>query len=248
MTTAASPGLHALVLADGDRPTRRGLDRAWPGWSDGAQYVVAADGGVRLAAALGLRIDAWVGDGDSVEASDLEELRAAGVPVELASPDKDESDTELAVLAALRHGAAEVTILGGLGGRRFDHALANVFLLTHPALLGRTLRLIDDRTRITVLAAPAAHREGAGASTTDTPGAPVRVEIAGRPGDVVSLLPLGGGVDGVTTQGLRYPLRDERLEAGPARGLSNLRTGTAATVTIRRGRLLIVESPATLSP
>lgn len=247
MTTAATPGLHALVLADGDRPTRLGLDLAWPGWSDGAQYVVAADGGVRLAADLGLRIDAWVGDGDSVEASDLEELRAAGVPVELASPDKDESDTELAVLAALGHGAAEVTILGGLG-RRFDHALANVFLLTHPALLGRTIRLIDDRTRITVLAAPAAAPDAGSASTAGKADRPVRVELTGRPGDVVSLLPLGEAVDGVTTAGLRFSLRGERLEAGPARGLSNARTGPVATVAIRRGRLLIVESPATLSP
>jgi hypothetical protein len=48
-----------LVLADGDAPTRTGLDRAWPGWDDGIDLVVAADGGARLAGALGLAIDAW---------------------------------------------------------------------------------------------------------------------------------------------------------------------------------------------
>ena len=62
----------------------------------------------------------------------------------------------------------------------------------------------------------------------------------------MSLLPLGGDVAGITTVGLRYPLRDEPLVTGPARGLSNVRVAPDAAVTVRRGRLLIVESaPAT---
>jgi len=47
-----------------------------------------------------------------------------------------------------------------------------------------------------------------------------------------------------TTDGLRYPLRDESLELGPARGLSNVRLGASATISVRKGRLLVVESPA----
>jgi len=77
---------------------------------------------------------------------------------------------------------------------------------------------------------------------------PATVQLEGRKGDVVSLLPLGGDADGVTTGGLRFPLRDERLEAGPARGLSNVRLGSTAHVDLQRGRLLVVETPATLSP
>jgi thiamine pyrophosphokinase len=71
-------------------------------------------------------------------------------------------------------------------------------------------------------------------------------ELNGRAGDIVSLLPLGGAVDGVTTEGLRYGLRDGTLEAGPARGLSNERSSDSARVSIRSGRLLVVETPATL--
>src|SRR3972149_51102 len=55
-------------------------------------------------------------------------------------------------------------------------------------------------------------------------GGPVRLDLAGRPGDIVSLLPLGDAA-GVTTVGLRYPLDDEDLPAGPARGGSNGREG-----------------------
>jgi thiamine pyrophosphokinase len=53
---------------------------------------------------------------------------------------------------------------------------------------------------------------------------------------------------GITTDGLRYPLRDEPLVVGRTRGLSNVRDTPEASVTVRRGRLLIVETPATLMP
>jgi thiamine pyrophosphokinase len=228
--------LHAVVLADGGQPTRAGLDAAWPGWSEGIGLVVAADGGARLAGELGLAIDRWVGDGDSLAPADLDRLRAAGVPIDLAPPDKDESDTELALLAAIAAGATDVTILGALGGPRFDHTMANVGLLAHPALGERPARLLHERARVTLLTAPGAAHDA------------VRLRLAGRPGDLVSLLPLGERVDGVTTQGLRFALHDEPLAAGPARGLSNVRTEPLAWVEARSGRLLVVESPATLSP
>jgi thiamine pyrophosphokinase len=61
------------------------------------------------------------------------------------------------------------------------------------------------------------------------------------------LLPVDGPADGIVTEGLEYPLRDESLAPGPARGLSNRRISEDAAVSLRRGRLLVVESPATLS-
>ncbi|MFH1474738.1 MAG: thiamine diphosphokinase, partial [Chloroflexota bacterium] len=62
------------------------------------------------------------------------------------------------------------------------------------------------------------------------------------PGDLVSLFPFGADAAGVTTDGLAYPLREEPLRFGPARGLSNVRSGPEASVSLRAGRLLIVES------
>ena len=119
-------GFRAAILADGDAPDRAELDAAWPGWDEGLALVVAADGGARHATGLGVRIDRWVGDGDSLPAAALAELRAAGVPVELVAAEKDETDTELALRAAVEAGATDVVILGAFGGPRLDHALANV--------------------------------------------------------------------------------------------------------------------------
>lgn len=222
--------MHALVVADGAQPDRAGLDRAWPSWDRDVGLVVAADGGARHATALGLRIDRWVGDADSLGLDEVEVLRAAGVAVELALPDKDESDTELAITAAVAAGATDVTILGALGGPRFDHALANALLLAHPRLRGRRSRILDPGARITLLSGPA------------------RTVLEGRQGDLVTLLPLGWDASGVTTYGLKFGLADGVLEVGRTRGLSNVRTAEVARVELVSGRLLIVETPATLTP
>jgi thiamine pyrophosphokinase len=228
--------VRALVLADGDRPGRPALDAAWPGWDTELALVVAADGGARLADDLGLPVDLWVGDGDSVDPASLAVLESRGVPILRARRDKDESDAELALAAAVDQGATDVTVLGALGGRRLDHALANIGLLAHPALAGRSARLLDETTRVTLLDAPGAD------------GSPVVHALDAAAGDLVSLLPWGDRVEGVTTSGLRYPLVDEPLEAGPARGLSNVRDRPDARVSVRRGRLLVVESAARLGP
>ena len=234
MSLEPSQRKRAIVLADGTPPSRAGLDETWPRWDAAIETTIAADGGARLADRLGLRLDRWIGDGDSLAPEDLEAVRERGIPIELVRQDKDESDTELAVLAAAEL-ADDITILGALGGARVDHAVANLGLLAHPALADKQVRLLDDAARVTLL------------QSSNTGTEPVTSTLKGRVGDIVSLLPMGDAVEGVTTSGLRFPLEDDRLLAGPARGLSNVRLAPTATVTIRRGRLLIVEGPATLS-
>jgi thiamine pyrophosphokinase len=155
--------------------------------------------------------------------------------VDLVAAAKDESDTELAIATALRLGADRIVVLGALGGARLDHALANIGLLALPGLRGVPTCLLQPTARIALISAP-----GPG-------GGPVRLALPGPLDAVVSLLPQGDGVTGVSTLGFAYPLDDEPLPAGPARGLSNIRISGDASVTVRSGRLLVVEAPATLS-
>ena len=228
--------MQAIVLADGDVGSRDALDAAWPGWLQEDAIVIAADGGARHAEGLGLHLDLWVGDGDSIEVGPLEALRAAGVPMMLVSEAKDESDTELAIRAALDRGADHIVILGALGGPRVDHALANIGLLALPGLQGVVAALLHPFARLTLVSAPGID------------GSAVHRSLPGPIGGLVSLLPQGDGVAGVTTHGLAYPLDDEPLPAGPARGLSNVRVAVDAGLSVRSGRLLVVEGPARLSP
>jgi thiamine pyrophosphokinase len=226
---------RALILADGAAPTRATLDRAWPGWDTGIRLVVAADGGARHAPGLGVRVDRWIGDGDSIDEADLQALADSGVQIQRAAPDKDESDAELAVVAALAEGVESLTLLGALGGTRIDHALSNLTLLDHPALAGRRVWLYDEHaSRISLLVAP------------DADGHAAALDLRGRTGDLVSLVPVGSTAIGVTTIGLRYPLAGEPLVLGRTRGISNIRTAPEARITLESGRLLVIETPANL--
>lgn len=221
--------MRALIALAGSPPDRAALDAAWPGWSTDVELVIAADAGADTAERLGTRPDLAVGDFDSIDPSTLVRLEAAGVPIEISPTAKDESDAELAIRAAIVRGADALTIVGGFGGRP-DHFLANIGLLALPELAGMPVQLVDGTTRLSLLRGPG------------------RLILAGRTGDLVSLVPLGSGVEGVTTDGLAWPLVDEPLPLGPARGLSNVRLGPEATVQVRAGLLLVVETMVGATP
>jgi thiamine pyrophosphokinase len=187
--------------------------------------VIAADGGLLKAQRAGLRPDVVVGDGDSLDAETIEALRLGGVEVQLFPPEKNESDTELAVREAVRRGADRVDIAGGLGGTRFDHALANVLLLGSPDLEA-DVALVDGPTTVRVIGSRGAQE----------------LVVVGRAGDWVSLLPLSEQADGVTTHGLAYPLDGATLRQGPTLGLSNELTADDATVRVERGRLAVIHT------
>jgi thiamine pyrophosphokinase len=220
--------MHAVVLLDGRAPERAALDAAWPGWARDVALVVAADGGAAAAGGLGLTIDRWVGDADSIGSDKLADLRSAGVVVDLRPVDKDATDGELAVEAALEAGATRLTLVGALGGSRLDHLLANLGLLRLAVDAGASATVIDPEARVSLVIGPGG------------------IELDGRTGDLVSLLPIGERAAGMQTTGLRYALAGADLLPGRTRGVSNVRTDPRATVSLRSGRLLVVEVPATV--
>ena len=91
-------------------------------------YLIAADGGLRHARALGLVPDAFIGDMDSLREEDLPEGAI------LYPSQKDDTDMMLAVKKAMALGVRKVLLLGGLGGR-LDHICAIIFWsMEFPAL------------------------------------------------------------------------------------------------------------------
>jgi thiamine pyrophosphokinase len=207
-------GQHIVVVAGGDPPTTYSLP-------DGAR-IIAADSGVDTAYALGWRPDVAIGDFDSISAGGLERARQDGVRVVEHPAAKDKTDLELALAEAIALGATDITVLGS-GGGRFDHFLANVFAMAAPSLSGARVTAVLGTTRVAVV------RGG------DPP-----TPIDGRPGELVTLLPVGGPAIGVVTSGLVYPLRSEDLRVGTSRGVSNVIETVPASVELVSGTLLAV--------
>ena len=184
--------------------------------------VIAADSGVDHALALGLRVDVAVGDFDSVSPGGLARVEADGARIERHPADKDKTDLELALDEAVRAGAHDITVLG-IGGGRLDHLLANALLLASPAFAHCQIVAFDRDARV--------HVVHAGGAATPLPG---------QPGEILTLLPVGGAAVGVTTAGLRYPLRGESLTPGTSRGVSNVVGALDASVQLEAGTLLAV--------
>ena len=213
--------LRTVILANGELPDPEATRARLAEWQ--GAHVIAADGGCCHAQVLGLRVDDVVGDGDSLEPTERKKLRKAGARLHLVSPEKDETDLELALLMAVQEGPREIRILGALGGR-LDMAMANILLLTLPALAGLDVRIWHGRQTAWLIRPPGD-------------------AVVGAPGDTLSLIPLGGDVRGVRSEGLVFPLNDETLVFGPARGVSNVLVGSRAILRFEEGLLLAVHTP-----
>lgn len=212
--------MRALILAGGDQPDPALLDANWPGWRSAA-LVVAADGGARHAAPLGLPLHQVVGDFDSLSAEDTDELEAAGVMIARFPTNKDATDTELALLASLDAGATEITLLCSWGGRS-DHAIGTLALLAHPRCGAATVVILDEQTRTQLV------RSGA------------ELTLRGAVGRIISITPWGGDAT-VSATGVRWTLDSADLIAGSTRGISNVATATESIITVHDGAVLVSE-------
>jgi thiamine pyrophosphokinase len=186
-----------------------------------SDMIIAADGGARhcLAAAIFPRV--VVGDFDSLTPAELDELKGLGARLIRYPARKDFTDLELALEFACEQGADQITILGGLG-QRWDQTLANILLLAGPFAQSARVSYIDGNQEIMLIR----HSQ--------------KLEITGQPGDTVSLIPIQGNAEGITTRGLEYPLEEDTLEFGAARGVSNILIGEKGTVHLKQGFLICI--------
>jgi thiamine pyrophosphokinase len=203
---------HIVVVAAGAGPSR--LD----GLPDGA-FVIAADGGLERCRELGLRASVVVGDFDSVAAEALADAERGGAELLRHPARKDATDLELALDEALARGAERILVVASAEGR-LDHLLSSLLLLGSDRYAAVEVDALVGAARVHV----------------------VRGErvLGGAPGELVTLLALGGCAEGVTTEGLEYPLRGETLEPGSSRGVSNTLVDRRATISVDRGTVLAI--------
>ncbi|MDQ3379394.1 MAG: thiamine diphosphokinase [Actinomycetota bacterium] len=203
-----------VVVAGGEAPHREALPAIPAGTP-----VVAADSGLEHARELGLEVTLAVGDFDSASPEVVATAEASGTPIERHPAEKDATDLELALDAALKLRPQRVVLLAGIGDR-LDHLFSAFLLLASPRYAGVEVDAHIGLARVHV----------------------VRGErtLSGLPGELVSLFALHGRAEGVRTEGLAYPLDGETLEPGSSRGVSNVFASARGTIAVERGVLIAI--------
>ena len=179
---------------------------------------IAADAGYRNAKALGERVDLLLGDLDSLNESEFpKDMEQIKVPAE-----KDFTDTQLAVEAALKRGADEIIIIGGLDGR-LDHTLSNLSILRD--LFARRIPAVitNGQNRVRFL------------DSTST-----LIAKSGFP--YLSVIATDPVVKGVSMEGCKYPLKKAVLKRDYNYAVSNEITGNCALISVRKGGIYLIES------
>ncbi len=183
--------------------------------------VIAADSGLDHAIHLGMSVDLIVGDLDSVSTAGLE--TAANARIERHSPDKDATDLELALQAAIATGTDRIVILGGHGGR-LDHLFGNMAVIASPRFATADIEWVAGAARIHVI-----HDQA---------------ELHGTPGELVTLLGVGGPATGVWSHGLKWELHGEELQWHESRGVSNEFIRPVVSLGLESGVLLSIQPAA----
>ena len=201
----------ALIVGNGPPPSKDLFLQL----VDQHERLLCADGGANFAVSCGRLPDWVVGDLDSVETGVQERVTVDRI----VRIDADDTGTDLQKVLnhALDLGVGS-TVLTGVTGGRTDHALWNLGLLkTYQSRL--ELRVVDDFNEIRLI------RE--------------KIRFSAHAGLKLSLSPLSGIVNGVTTKGLRFPLHGESLGNGIRDGISNEVVEEAVEISVEEGDLLL---------
>lgn len=186
--------------------------------------IVAVDGGLLALLPLGLTPTAIVGDFDTVSKEVLKTYEnQPNITWEVHKPEKDETDTELALLTAMSLGCRKLVLLGATGGR-MDHTIGNIQLLYLCAQRNVQAEIVDRKNRITVLT------EGRSFFAS---------QCWGR---YISFLPLTGEVKGITLTGFKYPLFKKDISVGTSLCISNELIEEQGSISFSSGALICVES------
>lgn len=186
-----------------------------------AEYIICADGGARYAKSLGVIPDLVVGDFDTLNEMEINELSQAGVKMIRYPKDKDFTDTHLAVIEAIKRGFIEIEIIAALGGR-LDHTIANIMLLCLPEAKEVNIRIAEEDQDVFLIVD--------------------QKQLQGNAGETISLFPLSNRVKGINTKGLKYPLEQGELKMGLPIGVSNEFLENKAEIEIEEGLLLVVKN------
>lgn len=178
--------------------------------------IICADSGCMSAHRLGIVPDVVIGDFDSFP---IKEAVAKNEKIVLPT-EKDKTDTHECVCYAIEHGFDEILLLGATG-TRLDHTIANIHLLKIALDSNIKMKIVDEHNEVYL---------------TDK-----EITLAKSDGRHVSVLPIGKA-EGISSEGLYYPMNGASMEFGNPYGVSNEFTENKAKISVNSGLLLVILS------
>lgn len=179
--------------------------------------IICADSGLSIAEKVGITPDLIVGDFDSYTGSLPEDIE-----IYRSVPEKDDTDTLMAVRIAIERGYDEIRLYGGLGAR-FDHSFANIQTLVFAHENGCKMTIYDADNVLTL--------RGAG-----------EYEFPCKAGWYFSLFALTENAFIGELKGVKYPLESYEMSIAYPIGVSNEITEDKAYLKINSGLVLVIES------
>lgn len=185
-------------------------------------YIIAVDKGLEILDSINILPNCILGDFDSIKNGILEKYNRQDIKIIKLNPEKDFSDTHMALKEAIEMKSAEIYILGALG-KRMDHAIANIHILKEALENNIECKIIDTNNIIKLI----------------TKGTEVVHKSKYK---YISLFPLTTSVKGITLKGFKYPLTNDMLTIGHSIGVSNELLENIGTISISDGILIMVQS------
>lgn len=198
----------AVIIGNGKFPSMLLVQR----YLSGADIIICADGGVNSLFERGLKPHIVIGDMDSIKTHIKNRLPSNSIIVD---KDANKTDTVKAVEYALKKGYKQI-ILMGVVGKRTDQTLGNISIFKTHGNMG-DIKIVTDHCEISLI-----HES---------------IKFRGEIGQKISLIPLLTA-EGVTTEGLEYPLKNDTLSFNTL-GISNRIVSNPVTVSVKRGDLLL---------
>lgn len=165
-----------------------------------------------------------VGDFDSVDAEILKFYQnKSQVIFHKYNPEKDNTDTDIALQLAIQLNSSNVTIMGALG-KRMDHALSNIHILNYALEAKIPCQIVDAYNKIYLVKNN------------------ITLHKNKTYGKYISLIPLTSTVEGLTLIGFKYLLKNDSLSIGKSLGVSNEIVEDVARIELKKGILIVIES------
>ncbi len=185
-------------------------------------YIISVDSGAGILRKMNIEPDLFIGDFDSIDDISRKMLDSESSEVIKVKAEKDETDTELAVIAALERGFKEIVMVGATG-TRLDHTLGNMSLLSRIEKAGAKGLIADGHNEIRFTSG--------------------YLKVKKDPGfKYLSIIPFGGNASGISIKGTKYEADSIEIESDSVIGVSNEITADFAEIEVKEGKLLVIKS------